>query len=417
MKRFRRRFAAALAVTALAGGQAAIRANDGEPPLSGEPWTRHTIDRGGKGDRGAKGADGVKLADVDRDGRVDIVTGWEESGIVRVAFQPERERIRDPWTACTIGAARAVEDAHPIDLDADGRIDIVAASEGSTRTLTVFWGPKDSSRARDTDAWPAGEVLPASADRMAWMFCASSDVDRDGRLDLVAGGKGAGAAIGWFRAPADARRLEAWTWNELRTAGWVMTIAPVDVDADGFEDLVVTDRKGARRGAVWLRHPGKRRTEDAWREFPIGAIGREVMFADVGDFDADGRVDVAFAVKPKSLEIAFQRGKGAARWEVESAAIPPNAGTAKSLAVGDLDGDGTADLVYTCEGAKGRIGAGWIARGARRHRDLGGARGTKFDYVVLRDLDGDGDLDAITCEEREQLGVVWYENRRRGSRE
>jgi hypothetical protein len=25
-------------------------------------------------------------------------------------------------------------------------------------------------------------------------------------------------------------------------------------------------------------------------------------------------------------------------------------------------------------------------------------------------LDGDGDLDVITCEERDQLGVIWYEN-------
>ena len=26
------------------------------------------------------------------------------------------------------------------------------------------------------------------------------------------------------------------------------------------------------------------------------------------------------------------------------------------------------------------------------------------------DLDGDGDLDLLTCEERDQLGVHWYEN-------
>lgn len=36
--------------------------------------------------------------------------------------------------------------------------------------------------------------------------------------------------------------------------------------------------------------------------------------------------------------------------------------------------------------------------------------GEKFDRIELLDLDGDGDPDLLTCEERENLGVIWYEN-------
>lgn len=41
---------------------------------------------------------------------------------------------------------------------------------------------------------------------------------------------------------------------------------------------------------------------------------------------------------------------------------------------------------------------------------IAGIEGSKFDLVELLDLDGDGDLDVITCEEGENIGVIWYEN-------
>ena len=40
----------------------------------------------------------------------------------------------------------------------------------------------------------------------------------------------------------------------------------------------------------------------------------------------------------------------------------------------------------------------------------GDSRGVKFDLIQLLDLDQDGDLDLLTCEERDNLGVIWYEN-------
>ena len=41
---------------------------------------------------------------------------------------------------------------------------------------------------------------------------------------------------------------------------------------------------------------------------------------------------------------------------------------------------------------------------------ISGPQGVKFDLVQLIDLDDDGDLDVLTCEETDNLGVIWYEN-------
>jgi hypothetical protein len=34
----------------------------------------------------------------------------------------------------------------------------------------------------------------------------------------------------------------------------------------------------------------------------------------------------------------------------------------------------------------------------------------KLDRIECIDLDGDSDLDVMTCEERKNLGVIWYQN-------
>ena len=42
--------------------------------------------------------------------------------------------------------------------------------------------------------------------------------------------------------------------------------------------------------------------------------------------------------------------------------------------------------------------------------EISGPRGIKFDRLELLDIDADGDLDVLTCEEREINAVLWYEN-------
>ena len=75
--------------------------------------TRHTIDAS------SRGADGVKLGDFNGDGRPDLVTGWEEGGVVRAYAHPGPERVRLPWPQVTLGTAPNVEEAIFADLGGD----------------------------------------------------------------------------------------------------------------------------------------------------------------------------------------------------------------------------------------------------------------------------------------------------------
>ncbi len=369
-------------------------------------WQRHAIDAS------SRGADGVKLGDFNGDGLMDLVTGWEEGGVVRVYANPGPVLARAPWPQATVGYAPNVEEAIFADLDGDGQLDVLSGTEGKTRTL--YWHRQKTGRPLDARSWET-LVFPASEKTQSWMQAAFLQLDDENGADVLLGSKEKGAAIGWLQAPAQPSNLSAWRYHPLREAGWVMSVLPHDVNGDGRADIVFSDRKGPRRGVFWLENPGPAavRASAPWREQSLGGLGREVMFADIGDVNADGLMDVAVAVKPHGV-LLFLRMKDGGWQETMLTLLGAAIGDAKAVKIGDLNGDGLVDLVFTCENARQDLeGVIWLEQRQDqpwRQHSLGGPEGVKFDLVQLLDLDADGDLDVITCEERDQLGVVWYEN-------
>ncbi|MCW5966251.1 MAG: VCBS repeat-containing protein [Bryobacterales bacterium] len=382
-------------------------------PSHTQPWARHTIDTT------SDGADGVRLADANGDGLPDIVTGWEEGGIVRVYLHPGAARVREAWPYVTIGSVGSPEDAVFADLDGDGNLDVITSAEGKARQVMVHWAPA-RERLLEEKAWEM-HSLPSARDRMQWMFALPLQIDGKHGIDFFAGGKNQGAEVGWFQAPATPRRLDDWVWRPLRKVGWLMSLVAADMDGDGDEDLLLTDRTGPGRGVLWLENPGEEAVTGIWKEHTIGSVGEdEVMFLAYGDIDGDGLDDIVSAVKPQHLHI-YRRLDAQGRYASPiTIPLPAEAGTAKGIAIGDIDGDGLADLVFSCEHARdgkpGVMGLRAVRAGDGLRYEpfpISGPAGVKFDLVQLVDLDGDGDLDVLTCEETDNLGVIWYENPRR----
>ena len=373
-------------------------------------WKLHIINNS------SRGADGIRLSDINRDGSADIATGWEEGGTVMVYINPGVEKADTLWPSVVAGKAASVEDAVFADLDCDGAIDVVSCCEGEARSIFVHWAPQDLKQYLDPCAWKT-EVIPASAALMQWMFCFPVQIDGRNGIDLVAGAKNETARLGWFEAPPKARSLANWKWHPISPAGWIMSIIPADMDNDSDLDIVISDRKGALRSCRWLENPGSGTDQKkAWRNHFIGGTGREVMFITLADLDNDSITDILAAVRPASLLWFRRESLSAQSWETRETEFPEATGHAKAVSVADIDLDGGLDIVVSCEHSGGKSGVFWLsARDAFSGRewefnDISGSRGTKYDLVECIDLDGDGDLDVVTTEERENLGVIWYEN-------
>ena len=379
-----------------------------------KPWKRHTIDSSSKA-AGKLGADGVRLADVNGDGLLDITTGWEQGGAIVVYQNPGPARARAAWPSVTVGRVVSPEDAMFIDLDNDGNLDVVSSCEGSARTMYIHWAPAKRGDYWHPSAWMTG-AIPATKGKQLWMFAEPAQLDGRGAVELFVSSKGADASIGFLvRKNADSLTRDAggFEFVKLRSAGWIMSLEPLDMDGDGDTDLIYSDRRGDNRGVGWLENPGSAtiRKPTAWKDHLLGGQGKEVMFLDAADLDGDDDMDIVCTTRSQQLLI-FK--KADTKWDVDTLPNPYGLPHGKAVAIGDVNGDGRPDLVHTTNtGGNRKVpGVSWLEQAESKWavHNIGGSVGVKFDLIELVDLDKDGDLDAITCEESDNLGVFWYEN-------
>ena len=125
-------------------------------------FDRHVIDNSGAG------ADGVHLGDVNQDGFIDVVTGWEESAELKLYIHPGASvgESQAGWTSIDVSGGpnlAGVEDAAFADLNLDGNLDaIVSATEGegagrNRRTRIHLWD--GSARLSDPGSWQGSVVF------------------------------------------------------------------------------------------------------------------------------------------------------------------------------------------------------------------------------------------------------------------
>jgi hypothetical protein len=363
-------------------------------------WARHTIDNS------SRGADGVKSRDINSDYRQDLVVGWEEGGIIRVYLQPEVNAVTEPWPAVTVGEVESPEDALLVDLEQDGVYEVVSCCEGEAKGLFLH-RCFDPDRMLEPAAWATSPIdlgLPARQ----WMFAelwpvAGTDIR------IVAGAKGDNAELGVLTFRPDQPADEIWSWQPLQPAGWIMSIQPCDYHGDFDLDIIFSDRSGPGRGVHWYETAG--RNSDEWRRHTIGGTDHEVMFLDTADLDGDGYIEVVCAAKDAGILIFNSRLLVPEEWSCETVPLGDECGTAKGVALLDVDRDGDRDIVFSCENAENKIGVGWLESPDWELHDISGTEaGVKFDLMYPHDVNDDGWVDVVTCEEADNLGVIWYEN-------
>jgi len=284
--------------------------------------------------------------DVDGDGWIDVISGgWTESELYWYK-NPGKEGLAKgwKWEPRLLVDARAQNEAfHLLDLDGDGVPEIVVHCWVQKDPL-VAW-----KLAKTPDGQPTVSRIVLGEGGSGHGY-AVGDVNGDGRDDIL-------CAVGWYKHPAGDPLAKPWKLHPetaLRTASSPFVV--VDVDRDGRNDIVWG--RGHDYGVYWWEQ-GEPKPDGTttWTEHLIDKSWSQAHSMAWADLDGDGHGEL---ITGKRVRGHGGRDPGADEpaclyyyaWDAPAekfvrhpiGAPGEGVGTGMQICVADLTGDGRPDV-------------------------------------------------------------------------
>jgi hypothetical protein len=299
---------------------------------------------------GSDGMWGLAAADVDGDGRLDIVVLDETANQVMVL-----KNLCVPGNITTNSFAPSVNfsvgsDPRGVavrDLNGDGKPEIVVANWGDS-TVSVLRNVGTVGSITTNSFAPKVNFATGPNPQNV----AIADVDGDGKPDVVSvnNNSGTSSAVSVLRNICTSVKFTFAAKVDYPGLSSSYDIAIGDLDGDGKLDLAVSSFNLGQAVSVYrnVSTPGSITTGSfaSHVDFAAGGWGNSVA---MGDVDGDGKPDVAVVTQlPDHLSI-FKNTSTPGSFTTNSFATRidfPSGWNPNGVAIGDLDGDGRPDIAF-----------------------------------------------------------------------
>ena len=341
----------------------------------------------------------VVAADLDVDGHSDLA--FAQANLLRIKRNTGVTTTQWAQTVAVGSAAYDIHALHAVDLDRDGAIDLVsAAADDAGNSQLRLWHNPTSPFA---NSWTVSHTLTTAA--ISLTSISSADLDRNGSPDLVSGGLD--GVLRLWSNPLTGTQAFTTTWSSAVTISTpgdqIRQVLIADIDRDGLPDIIEAagdDSAGVVR--LWQNPGGPFNT--AWTvSNTLGTFAATAQSLGVGDLDNNGTPDVVVGLSDGQV-VAWNNPLTGSQAFTTSWGFSSSVGNLGLSIVGleltDTDHDGWLDVVATGSGASSTL-VGWRNTG----QPFGGGWsqvtiGTPSDAtfaLAAADFNHDGDTDFVTA--------------------
>lgn len=291
----------------------------------------------------------LQIGDLDNDGLSDLVVDAGGSNYVRL--MRNTGSLGSPAFTAVGDLVTGTNPNNIIldDIDGDGAKDIIVTNYAAS-TISIFRNI-DPNSALSTSSFDTKFDLSVNSNGNDIGF---RDLDMDGKPELVVTNYNANS-IQIFKNQSSPGDLSINTFTptiSLSTLNNPSGIEFADFDNDGILDIVISHainnsisvfRNTSTPGVINSTSINSR------SDFNVGTFSGSV---DIGDFDGDGKVDIAIASNPtSSVRIVLNTSSGPGNINFSAAFSLTAASGANVVRVTDLDGDSQLDLACSNTGS------------------------------------------------------------------
>jgi uncharacterized protein YjdB len=330
----------------------------------------------------------VALGDIDGDGKADMVATNNGSNTVSVYRNTSTSgSITGGSFAAKVdfGTGSVPFGVALADIDADGKLDMIVANQFST-SISVY---RNTSSIGSVSFAGAASFATASSPQSV----ATGDVDGDGRPDIAVTNNGSNN-VSVFRNQSSVGVISMASRVDFATTAGPAGIAMGDIDGDNKPEIVVAAfnsntvsvfRNTATMGTI---------TGGSFAGRTDFAGATNPLYVALGDIDGDTKTDLAVSNNGSNNISVFRNTSTTGTITLAAGINFATAAGPSGIAIGDVNGDGKADIAVVNQGSnsvsffRNTATSGSITSGSLAAKVDFTTGNTPYD-VALGDIDGD----------------------------